>query len=114
MNESNRHGVARIGVVPVRNTPSETSEMVNQLLLGETMRIVSGDEVWTRVVADFDGYEGWVSSNQITSLTSSEFEEWTQHPARKRFPFTVLWLYDRRTDMYRCRPVLMFHSLKTG
>ncbi|MBP3193131.1 C40 family peptidase [Natronogracilivirga saccharolytica] len=87
MNESNRHGVARIGVVPVRNTPSETSEMVNQLLLGETMRIVSGDEVWTRVVADFDGYEGWVSSNQITSLTSSEFEEWTQHPARKRFPF---------------------------
>lgn len=87
MKESARCGVARIGVVPVRNTPSDTSEMVNQLLLGETVRIISGDEVWTRIVADFDEYEGWVSTNQISELNTSDFEAWIQHPARKRFPF---------------------------
>ncbi len=87
MKEVIRYGVARIGIVPIRETPSETAEMVNQLLLGETVEIVSQDGVWTRIVSHFDQYEGWVSSGQIKGLSEPDFHQWVNHPHRRRFPY---------------------------
>ncbi len=87
MKEVMRYGVANIGIVPIRETPSETAEMVNQLLLGETVEILSQNGVWTRIVSHFDSYEGWVNSTQIRGLTEPDFHHWVTHPDRRRFPF---------------------------
>ncbi len=84
------HGVANTGIVPIRSHPSDASEMVNQLLLGETVEIISQEGVWSRIVSDFDAYEGWVSSGQIRLLSESEYQQWTNHPKRKRFPFRCI------------------------
>lgn len=87
MKEVTRYGVAEIGVVPIRESPSETAEMVNQLLLGETVEILSQEGVWTRIASHFDHYEGWVSSAQIRGLSEPDFHHWVSHPERRRFPY---------------------------
>lgn len=87
MKEDVRFGVADIGIVPVRDTPLESAEMVNQLLLGETVEIVSQKGFWTHIVSHFDRYEGWVSSAQIRGLSEPDFHHWINHPDRRRFPY---------------------------
>ncbi|TVQ73185.1 MAG: hypothetical protein EA363_03510 [Balneolaceae bacterium] len=87
MKEVIRYGVTDIGIVPIRETPNETAEMVNQLLLGETVEIISHEGVWTRIVSHFDNYEGWVNASQIRGLTEPDYHHWVEHPDRRRFPY---------------------------
>ena len=47
------------GFVPVRREPSERSEMVTQLLFGETYCVLETKEGWCRICTDFDNYESW-------------------------------------------------------
>ncbi len=87
MKEVKRYGVANIGIVPIRETPSDAAEMVNQLLLGETVEILSDDGIWTHIISHFDNYQGWVSSTQIRGLSEPDFHHWVTHPERRRFPY---------------------------
>lgn len=50
--------------VPVRRDPSDRSEMVNQLLQGDTFEVLEQQEKWSRIRGDYDGYEGWIDNKQ--------------------------------------------------
>lgn len=52
-------------VLPLRGEPAESSEMVSQLLFGESGFILDVQEPWCRVRRDLDGYEGWVDIKMI-------------------------------------------------
>jgi gamma-D-glutamyl-L-lysine dipeptidyl-peptidase len=81
------YAYASSGIVPVRNSASETAEMVTQLLLGETMQILKSEDRWHFIKSDYDQYEGWVSITQITAISESDYVAWSNHPERKRSPF---------------------------
>lgn len=81
------YAYASSGIVPVRKTASDTAEMVTQLLLGETVRVLKSEERWHYVKSDSDGYEGWVSVAQIHIISESDYIAWSNHPERKRSPF---------------------------
>ncbi|MBQ9417253.1 MAG: C40 family peptidase [Bacteroidales bacterium] len=55
-----------LAAVGMRTEPSHRSEMVNQMLAGETATIVESREEWTLLQSDYDGYQGWVSNLQFT------------------------------------------------
>ena len=57
-------GFCSLSAVPMRREPSHRSEMVNQLLLGDTFQILRQEEEWSLIRCDYDGYEGWVASGQ--------------------------------------------------
>ena len=65
-------GICTVSVASLRAENSHQSELTSQLLYGETVDIlkVSGD--FYKVKMHFDGYEGFVSTNQI-SLVSEDF-----------------------------------------
>ncbi len=48
----------------MRLEPSDRSEMVNQLLLGDTFDILEQQPDWSRIRCHYDGYEGWVDNKQ--------------------------------------------------
>ncbi len=50
----------------MRAEASDRSEMVNQLLTGDTVEIVERQEKWSLVQTDYDGYRGWVDNKQYT------------------------------------------------
>ena len=57
-------GYCFLCAVPMRLEPSDKSEMVNQLLLGDTFDILEQQAKWSRIRCHYDGYEGWVDNKQ--------------------------------------------------
>lgn len=67
-------GIAHLSLVPMRSEASDKSEMVNQLLFGETFSILERDRQWVHIQASFDQYKGWIDEKQFLSLSSNEYE----------------------------------------
>jgi hypothetical protein len=65
----------------MRAQPSDKSEMVSQLLFGETVEIQESKDNWKYVVCAWDGYTGWVDSKQLKHLTPQEFDQYREHQA---------------------------------
>lgn len=65
-------GVCCLSVIPVRADVSDKSEMVSQLLFGETFSILSLSKGWAKIVIDHDSYEGWIDEKQFILLSSEE------------------------------------------
>ncbi len=70
-------GICRLSVVPVRHSDSDKSEMVSQLLFGEHYTVLekSKNRTWLKINNHFDGYEGWISSNQHSGISMDYFEQ---------------------------------------
>lgn len=70
-----KFGICHLSVVHCRIEPSDKSEMVTQLLFGETIKIYEdkkGD--WRRIKTAFDDYDCWVDNKQIKEISIEEFE----------------------------------------
>lgn len=63
-----------VSLAPLRAQPSDKSEMVSQLLFGETVEVQDKKDNWRYVVCSWDGYTGWVDSKQLHRLTPSEYD----------------------------------------
>ncbi len=61
-------GICNLNCIAIRKEPNNKSEMVSQLLFGETFQIVNSENQWIKIVLDFDFYEGWILKNQILEL----------------------------------------------
>jgi cell wall-associated NlpC family hydrolase len=81
--ESKRHihlGICPLSVVPMRQSPSQRSEMLSQLLFGETVEVLEEKgKQWCKVRTSSDNFIAWVESNQLKAITPSEFERYNAH-----------------------------------
>ncbi len=68
-------GICPLAIVPVRNEPSDKSEMVSQLLFGEGFEVLDAQPKWTKVQLHWDGYTGWVDSSSIHAASFSDIDE---------------------------------------
>lgn len=77
MIDSIDYGVIRLSVVPLRQEPSDASEMISQLLFGEHYQVeeVSENGKWVRVINSFDQYEGWIDLKQHTSISQEFYDQ---------------------------------------
>lgn len=58
----------RVSVAPLRILPADASEMVSQVLFGETVEQVRIDGNWILIKCERDGYEGWLDKNQVREI----------------------------------------------
>lgn len=58
-------GICSLSIVPLRKEASDRSEMINQVLFGETYLVVEQRKKWLRIRLDHDGYEGWIDRKQF-------------------------------------------------
>src|ERR1700749_2167355 len=72
--------VVIIPAVPVRKKARHESEMSNQLLFGETVRIIKekGSQ-WAKIASLHDGYEGWVRNNSLLEIKQKEAELYCEY-----------------------------------
>lgn len=69
-------GVSRLAIVPVRSYPSETSEMVSQLLFGDhytVLESMNGGK-WLKIEIHFDDYLGWIDAKQHYPVSGAYFD----------------------------------------
>jgi len=69
----NLYGISEISVIPMRIEPNDRSEMISQLLFGETFQILEKLEKWSFVKSTFDNYDGWIDNKSISYLSEEIF-----------------------------------------
>lgn len=72
-----RYGVCLLSQVPGREKASDASEMVTQLLFGDTYEVIEEEEKFLKVKLAHDGYECWICIKQDTKISEKEFQDIT-------------------------------------
>lgn len=68
-------GICSLSNVPVRIEASDKSEMVSQLLFGETYELIKKEKKWIQIRCDFDEYEGWIDAKQHSATSEKWLEK---------------------------------------
>ena len=50
------YGICNISIAPLRAIAIDSSEMVSQVLFGETFEIIEQDKEWSKIRLTFDTY----------------------------------------------------------
>lgn len=69
------YGIVLLSMIPVRYEPAEQSEMVTQLLFGDTFQVLDKQGSWFHIRNDYDGYEGWVSEHCVYQLGEKSYQD---------------------------------------
>ncbi len=65
-------GICTVTVAPVRAEGSDKAEIVTEILFGESADILEVNKNWTKIKMHYDGYEGWMDTKQIKTVTDEE------------------------------------------
>ncbi|SFU78273.1 SH3 domain-containing protein [Pustulibacterium marinum] len=63
-----QYGICNLSIVPVRFEPTDSSEMVSQLLYGEHFKVLEKRAKWSKIRIAFDKYEGWIDNKQYLEV----------------------------------------------
>lgn len=66
--------VCNLSIVPLRAEPSHRSEMVSQILFGESFEILEEDVDFVKVKLLDVNYEGWIQRNQYSSIENDNLK----------------------------------------
>nr|WP_246516287.1 C40 family peptidase [Aequorivita echinoideorum] len=66
----------------MRAEPSDSSEMVTQVLYGEHFKILELRKKWCRIRLAFDNYEGWLDTKQYLNISEEDYNHFQLLPAR--------------------------------
>lgn len=69
-----QYGLCHLSVVPLRPEPSDTSELVSQLLYGDCFKVLEHRKAWSRIRLSFDKYEGWIDNKQFQLIEESAYK----------------------------------------
>ena len=74
------HGVVSLPVLDVRPEPAHASELLSQLLVGETVAVLAASREggWLRVRNEADGYVGWVRAWGVVGASATRVAGWRQ------------------------------------
>jgi hypothetical protein len=73
-------GICNLSVIAVRKLPEHGSEMVTQLLFGESFDIIETENSWVFINTHYENYKGWIHQLQFLPLDGFEFNEFKGKP----------------------------------
>jgi len=69
-----KHGVIKESVVAIRSKNNSKSEMINQMLFGETFKVKENNLKWVKITSFLDNYDGWIEKNSIFFISENDYE----------------------------------------
>lgn len=69
------YGILTQSITPVRQEPFEYSEIVTQLLFGETFVVIEEHSNWLRIGITHDSYAGWIDRKSSVIISDENFHE---------------------------------------
>ncbi len=68
-----KYAIVSVPAAPVRRKPDHRKEMVNQLLFGETVKVLkTRGNLWVKIKSLHDDYEGWLTNTLLESIDEKE------------------------------------------
>lgn len=68
------YGFVYLATLPMRAEASDKTEMVNQLVFGDTYTVIEEKETWLKIKNTYDSYEGWISKTAYYKISSKTFD----------------------------------------
>ncbi|TWO31078.1 NlpC/P60 family protein [Seonamhaeicola sediminis] len=68
-----QYGICNLSVVPLRNEPADTSELVSQVLYGDFFKVLEQRKHWSKIRMAFDKYEGWIDNKQYLEIPEDNY-----------------------------------------
>ncbi len=68
------YGICNVGISPLRAEASDRSEMVSQLLFGDSFEILEEVERFIKIRTAYDDYEGWMDPKQKFDISEKQFQ----------------------------------------
>jgi len=75
-----QYGICNLSVIPLHRSAGHVSEIVSQLLFGETFDILNKVENWLQIQTHADHYMGWIHQRQYLALSASAMETLNARP----------------------------------
>ena len=108
-----RFGFCHLSCVPVRAEASDRSEMVNQLLFGETFEVVDAFGNWKVIRGSLDKYEGFIDQKQFLRISEESFNYLKQ--CQDKFPQNILsWVTDSSGQKTLLMPASSMAGFENG
>ncbi len=76
------HAIVLAALAPLMKEPNPRSELISQLLSGETATVAEEQAPWFRIERHQDGYQGWVHRGYLDLVPEAAASRWT---ARSEF-----------------------------
>jgi gamma-D-glutamyl-L-lysine dipeptidyl-peptidase len=76
-----QYAVCQVSLAPLRSSPAEKSEMISQLLFGETVIVNESKDSWVQVTCTWDGVTGWADGKQLRRITDAEYNTYNAEQA---------------------------------
>jgi len=61
-------------IVPIRADHADESEIMTQMLFGDTFEILDTYKQWRYIKTNYDHYEGWIDEKVVLELTKEKFD----------------------------------------
>jgi len=74
------YGICSLSIVPLRQEPSDKSELVSQVLYGDYFKILESRKKWSKIRLHFDRYEGWIDNKQFQEISFEDYKEFSNKP----------------------------------
>lgn len=69
------YGICNLSIVPLRLEPTDTSEMVSQVLFGEHFEVLESLKKWSKIRLNFDNYEGYIDNKQFEEISENLYNK---------------------------------------
>lgn len=70
-----QYGICHLSLASVRAAADNASETITQLLYGEHFKILESRKYFHKIRMAFDGCEGWVAKDQVSTLEEAQYNE---------------------------------------
>ena len=102
-----QYGICNLSIVPLRNEPADTSELVSQVIYGDFFKVLEQRKQWSKIRLAFDKYEGWVDNKQYIELSEEQYKSLNKE-APKLSTDLVEFIEDENNQLF---PVTIGSSL---
>ena len=58
----------------MRAEPKDTSELVSQVIYGESFKIIEQRASWSLIKLSFDNYKGWIDNKQLVGISKAVYD----------------------------------------
>ena len=69
------YGICNLSIIPLRKEPNDASELVSQILYGESFKVLESNSKWSFIELAFDQYQGWIDNKQFQTIDKKTFEK---------------------------------------
>ncbi|WP_406683817.1 C40 family peptidase [Seonamhaeicola sp. MEBiC1930] len=102
-----QYGICSLSIVPLRCEPTDTSELVSQVLYGDFFKVLEQRKNWSKIRIAFDKYEGWIDNKQYLEISEENYKCLNSEPPKLSFDL-VEFIQDSNNQLH---PILIGSTL---